>query len=872
MILRSICLENVRRFTEPVEVRGIAPGLNVLTAPNEHGKSTIFDALHAVFFRDRNSWDKRIQSLQPYAGGWPKVEVEIELDGEVYRISKLWKRGRSGSVRVFVQERLFKQADEAEEWISEVLQAPEAGGPAGLLWVRQGQTGLIQQDKKGREGAHRARRDLVSSVSSEVDAMTGGHRMDDARKRCAEDLLKYVTPKGHVKKDGLLAIQRNAVGALRESHRELGAVSDRLQEALQRRRRLRRELADLDNPREQTARRERLQAEQAAHSKAQSHQTQLERAREKEQSKQVEVEGASERLDTLVKAVKEFTNARESHAAAEREAAAATKRLAREAEVLERADSVRKTEREKTAAAEEALLRALQKDGVAARRARREELAEKLRQAEEARRALEEAHAEGKRELSMHASDGLERLAAQVRALQRQRDREAAAITMVYQPDREGGVSMGGIALQDGVRALIPEGAELDIAGMGRLSVHPDQRVDNTSLEEAEQRLRDELLRHGVEDMNGVHASLARRRAAEERRLDAEVSLKAAAPRGVPALRAELAALPDAEEDVAEALPLDEANARAEAVRKALKAAVEEHERRSRVHTEAQKHAVRGDAALEGAVSRLDRARKALADMPSPEAEVVRRKEAYQRLCQEQRGLERDRREIDRTAPNMQEVAARLQRAHSIVQSADKETERLRLELGKLDTLIEVQDGAAVEEKLADAVERLAARESELEVMEHELAVLQRLKRALDTAQESARDRYVAPVLRELVPLIRLLWPAAEIRFDAEDVLPVALVRKGTKEDFNVLSGGTQEQIVLMVRLAFARILASGGSPAPAIFDDAIVFTDDDRIEAMFHALTRQAMDLQIIVLSCRQRAFRNLGGKILHIEPASEA
>ncbi len=37
----------------------------------------------------------------------------------------------------------------------------------------------------------------------------------------------------------------------------------------------------------------------------------------------------------------------------------------------------------------------------------------------------------------------------------------------------------------------------------------------------------------------------------------------------------------------------------------------------------------------------------------------------------------------------------------------------------------------------------------------------------------------------------------------------------------------------------------------------------------MFDALTRQAQDLQIIVLSCRQRAFRELGGRRLEIVPA---
>ncbi len=149
---------------------------------------------------------------------------------------------------------------------------------------------------------------------------------------------------------------------------------------------------------------------------------------------------------------------------------------------------------------------------------------------------------------------------------------------------------------------------------------------------------------------------------------------------------------------------------------------------------------------------------------------------------------------------------------------------------------------------------------------------MQRLDAALEEARASARDRYVEPVLTELAPLVRMLWPEAELQFDADTLLPSGLVRAGTEEDFGVLSGGTQEQIALLVRLAFARILAKAGSPAPLILDDAIVYTDDDRIEKMFDAISRQANDLQIIVFSCRQKAFRGLGGQTLSIAPASEA
>lgn len=47
----------------------------------------------------------------------------------------------------------------------------------------------------------------------------------------------------------------------------------------------------------------------------------------------------------------------------------------------------------------------------------------------------------------------------------------------------------------------------------------------------------------------------------------------------------------------------------------------------------------------------------------------------------------------------------------------------------------------------------------------------------------------------------------------------------------------------------------------PIILDDALVNSDDDRIIKMFTALTRVAVDQKIIVFSCLQMAFQDLGG-----------
>ena len=66
MKIRSITLSDIRQFTRPVTVGGFAAGLNVLAAPNEAGKSTLFDAIHALFFIPHRS--SRIGHLRPEAG------------------------------------------------------------------------------------------------------------------------------------------------------------------------------------------------------------------------------------------------------------------------------------------------------------------------------------------------------------------------------------------------------------------------------------------------------------------------------------------------------------------------------------------------------------------------------------------------------------------------------------------------------------------------------------------------------------------------------------------------------------------------------------------------------------------------------------
>ncbi|MFZ9133701.1 MAG: AAA family ATPase, partial [Gemmobacter sp.] len=201
MRLRAIELTNVRRFAgQRVALSGIGDGITVLSEPNESGKSTFFDALHAAFFERHGSRNSAIKALQPHAGGAPEVAVEIELPDGRFRMAKRWINRAQAQV-LDATGRLIAQADEAEAWIDRLMDGGLAG-PSGLLWVRQGLMGLESDDRKDRERDQTARRDLLSSVAGEIDLMTGGRRMDAVVDRVAEALARLATATGRPKAGG----------------------------------------------------------------------------------------------------------------------------------------------------------------------------------------------------------------------------------------------------------------------------------------------------------------------------------------------------------------------------------------------------------------------------------------------------------------------------------------------------------------------------------------------------------------------------------------------------------------------------------------------------------------------------------------------
>lgn len=878
MKLRAIELTNVRRFAgRSARLSGIGDGITVLCEPNEFGKSTFFDALQAVFFERHGSRNAVIKALQPHAGGAPEVAVEVDLPEGRFRIAKRWLQRPQVQV-LDASGRLVAQADEAEAWIDRMM-GSGLSGPSGLLWVRQGLMGVEPEgggteDRRERERGLAARRDLLSSVAGEIDMMTGGRRMDLVLDRVSAELAVLVTDSGRPKANGewKRALERAEAIAVREA--DLRPRLQRLTGDLARRTEVQRALARLIDPEAIADLTRTLTEAETIHAAALAHQAQIAQAETTLRLARLDAERSESELARL-----ETLRDRLAEAEAKLHLAAETAAGARS-----RSEELSRREQTTTQAQEEAVVqtrdlrlrleRANRASAARVAKARAEDMQRRLDQAVKAQAALERARA-GRESLrsSPAAVTAAEKAHAEL-DLARARA-EAQAVTIEALPDAGAQPLLAGHPLPAGPQPLFAA-AELTLPGFGRLRVDPGTaRISDASAEiqAARKRLEAALAACGAESLPEALAALAQAREFDAGIAQATVLVAAIAPDGIDALRSGLAraqaegSLVLDEDETEDTNTLSAALTEAEigeaGATAALRAA---HEHLVGANqTRAVSEANRTSAERLLATARLEAGDPtALADR------MAALKATVPSLAGTRSEAEAALTTLLASAPDLATTEARITRAKSAADQAVRETAKAREELAGLNATIAALADEGLEEQLSVMAEERAEAEARADRYEAEVRSLTRLRQALEDARIHARDTYFAPVLRELQPLLSILQPGAQLMIDDATLLPTTLTRNGQEEPLEILSGGTREQLAILTRLAFARLFAAAGRPVPVILDDALVHSDDDRIEAMFDALHRTSRDQQILVFTCRQRAFAALGGERANVEVAS--
>jgi hypothetical protein len=173
---------------------------------------------------------------------------------------------------------------------------------------------------------------------------------------------------------------------------------------------------------------------------------------------------------------------------------------------------------------------------------------------------------------------------------------------------------------------------------------------------------------------------------------------------------------------------------------------------------------------------------------------------------------------------------------------------------GRLDVVGEEGLG----EQVAAAETRLAHAEREQRRVRSRAAAAKALHDELQGARDEAYRAYQRP-LRELIARHgRVVFgEGLEVELD-EELKVVRRTLDGDTLEWEHLSSGAKEQLAILSALAAARLAADGG--VPLVLDDALGYTDPDRLAAL-GAVLGTADGAQIVVLTCVGERYRHVGG-----------
>ncbi len=125
--------------------------------------------------------------------------------------------------------------------------------------------------------------------------------------------------------------------------------------------------------------------------------------------------------------------------------------------------------------------------------------------------------------------------------------------------------------------------------------------------------------------------------------------------------------------------------------------------------------------------------------------------------------------------------------------------------------------------------------------------------------RDKASRAYVAPLTEKIERLGRLVFdPSFQVTID-DDLKIVSRTVSGVTVPFDSLSGGTREQISLMYRLSCSMIVAKEGG-TPVILDDALGYTDQERLKLMGAVLAVAARECQIVIFTCVPERYAFIG------------
>ncbi|MGI9405057.1 MAG: hypothetical protein ACR2O4_01690, partial [Hyphomicrobiaceae bacterium] len=554
MKLRAIRLKEFRRFADPVAVEGLTGKLDVLAAPNEDGKSTLFEAVRTVISEKYNAGPRtgKMRQIQPYVGGAPLIEVDFDIDGHAYRLRKQFVKRPDAVLTDRDTGRDIARKDDVEDWIADNLTSRL---PFGLFWVAQ-QVSLAPALTEKSPGEQVSA--LRSVVEAEVGAVAGGEVRDRVRKSVDDEINTFVTSRGR-KKNGpydLAVTNRDRIAGDLEAARKRQADAE---QRLARLEELRNERHALLESNEQKALGTAVRQAEDALKNARHANAQLREARQEQETSEHQVAAVTQRLKDFDDRARDHTELTAAQALANKKLETVTAEVAdaeKTFKFLTKKQDALNRQLQSLRAAEKVALLLERRTAIADAVARQKNILRDAREAtgriEETMRFLADEAVNAERVQTLQQTMG------EVAALQLKAQQQIPKITVRYDKETKARIHADGQVLGEAMVRPITERTDLVIDGVGRMSVDPGDprgREDDADDLAAHQAQRDELMDHmGVTTLKEAQKRAADREARSSTLLLDKKRLSETAPDGIGKLetalksqQTKLDALPDAD-------------------------------------------------------------------------------------------------------------------------------------------------------------------------------------------------------------------------------------------------------------------------------------------------------------------------------------
>jgi DNA repair exonuclease SbcCD ATPase subunit len=862
-------LANYRGVTT-TEVKFAPTGITLVQGPNEAGKTSLGEAIGLLFDFPDSSKHRAVEAIRPvHRDEGPEIELQAESRPYAFTYFKRFHKKPETKLTITRPKPENYTGREAHERAEAILRETLDIDLWKALTIQQGDA--IQQPVLANQ----------TSLSAALDKVAGGRPADPQEEglfdRVREEYSRYYTERGAERKE--LAESRKAqTEAQAEVARIEQAIQD-LEQDIDRAAALQRELGQLKRKEEELAQ------EVASHtasleeigtleSALSATRLKLEAARRSEEMARRDKETREGLIAAVAKAAKEHQDIEESGAMSLSALSQADEKLKKAQTASNEADR-----RRKDADALTALRRAdfdyynnkLHLDQL---RERKERIDQARKNAEHAEDVLAQNKVDNR---ALKAIQAAERVFLTANA---QLETGAPSVLLRGLADCRLSVDDAEIRLGIGeVRTIsVADRSKLTIPGMLDVEITAGSSTERLSrkVEEARRLLDKACTAAGVADPDEARKAFEERREAL-RHLETKGQVEKenlrdltyeqierkvhGLQRGVPDYIAkrvpEPAISPDldsAKKEWAKAESVQrEANSAWEAAREALDAARSIREGLNTKHQEARVQLDLLAKELTHARENLEKARKGVPDdaLELTLAEAVRLVTAEEATVVSAEGSLK--------AKNPERVKALAETAKGSLQTTQTRRTAAQTELTEVQTRLKIHGEEGLHEKLHMAQSHLERVSHENQSLFRRAAVAKVLFECMRDERDKARRAYVAPLKEKIEGLGRLVFDDT-FQVDINENLQIASrTSNGVTVPFDSLSGGTKEQLSLIFRLACSMIVAKDGG-TPVVLDDALGYTDPERLRLMGAVLSKAAKECQIVIFTCIPDRYGNVG------------